>query len=151
MSWDASRNPTEVINLVDEDRTCQDLEDFPIFLLHAVGANLGSSPVICGGQESIEYSQSSVDNEIDTCFKLINGQWKPFTIMNDKRAVAAGVVYQNTLHIFGGLSGEEPQYGNIKTLYRFQTFKTNYSEVKQHYLELYSLCRYKVFNSIQNN
>mgnify|MGYP001165660345 FL=1 len=114
ISWDANRNPTEVINLDGEDGTCQDLEDFPILLSHAVGANLGSSPVICGGQES---NAKSIDNEIDTCFKLINGQWKSFTTMNDKRAVAAGVVYQNTLHIFGGLSGEEPQYGNIKACF----------------------------------
>ena len=117
ISWDANRNPTEVINLDGEDGTCQDLEDFPILLSHAVGANLGSSPVICGGQES---NAKSINNEIDTCFKLIKGnynelQWKPFTTMSDKRAVAAGLVYQNTLHIFGGLSGEEPQYGNIKT------------------------------------
>ena len=114
ISRDANRNPTEVINLDGEDGTCQDLEDFPILLSHAVGANLGSSPVICGGQES---NAKSIDNEIDTCFKLINGQWKSFTTMNDKRAVAAGVVYQNTLHIFGGLSGEEPQYGNIKACF----------------------------------
>ena len=123
MSWDSSRNPTEVINLDDEDVTCRELEDFPILLSDAVGANLGSSPVICGGQNST-YSYG----EIDTCFKLINGNygqklWKPFATMSDKRAVAAGVAYQNTLHVFGGLSGEEPQYGNIKTLTELKLLK----------------------------
>ena len=125
----ADRNPTEVINLDgNEDVTCRDLDDFPIMLSNAVGGNLASSPVICGGQNQSD--TKSIRDEIDTCFKLINGnynqlQWKPFATMSNKRAVAAGVVYQNTLHVFGGLSGEEPQYGNIKTLQRNKTSKTN--------------------------
>ena len=124
MSLYADRNPTEVINLDgNEDVTCRDLEDFPIMLSNAVGGNLASSPVICGGQNQSDTKY--IHDEIDTCFKLINGnynqlQWKPFATMSNKRAVAAGVVYQNTLHIFGGLSGEEPQYGTIKTFKRIK-------------------------------
>ena len=115
-----NRNPTEVINLDgNEDVTCRDLEDFPIMLSNAVGGNLASTPVICGGQN--ESDTKSIHDEIDTCFKLIKGYydhlgWETFATMTNKRAVAAGVVYQNTLHVFGGLSGDEPQYGNIKTL-----------------------------------
>ena len=121
--YDLNRNPTEVINLDDEDVTCRDLEDFPISLDSGIGGNLGSSPVICGGQNKSH--TKSIHDEIDTCFKLIRGhynwlQWEPFTTMSEKRAVAAGVVYQNTLHIFGGLSGEEPQYGTIKTFKRIK-------------------------------
>ena len=122
--YDLNRNnPTEVINLDDEDVTCQDLEDFPISLDSGIGGNLGSSPVICGGQNTSH--TKAIHDEIDTCFKLIRGNynwlhWEPFTTMSEKRAVAAGVVYQNTLHIFGGLSGEEPQYGTIKTFKRIK-------------------------------
>ena len=33
----------------------------------------------------------------------IEGQWQEFATMNENRDCAAGIVYENTLHIFGGI------------------------------------------------
>jgi len=86
---------TEIINLEDEDLTCENLEDFPMKnIIDSVGANLAKSPVICGG--------TNFNDILDTCSRLINGTWETFATMSTGRYAAAGVVHENTLHVFGG-------------------------------------------------
>ena len=88
---------TEVIDLEDSNVICEDLQDFPVELAYAVGANLASTPVICGGFFYDGSHQSS-----DKCFKYGEGGWQHFASMIEKRVSAAGIVYNNALHIFGG-------------------------------------------------
>ena len=86
---------TEIINLEDEDLTCENPEDFPMEnISDSVGANLAKSPVICGGTNFYDI--------LDTCSRLINGTWETFATMSTGRYAAAGVVHENTLHVFGG-------------------------------------------------
>ena len=40
---------SEIINLENEDSSCSDLKDYPFDTSNAVGSNLGSIPVVCGG------------------------------------------------------------------------------------------------------
>ena len=89
---------TEVIDLEDSNVICEDLEDFPLEISGAVGANLASTPIICGGGGFYNGSFHSSDK----CFKYIEGGWQHFATMIERRRLAAGIVYKNALHIFGG-------------------------------------------------
>ena len=60
---------TEIINIENSNVTCQDLEDFPLQTLGAVGSNIGSSPVICGG------------NNKNACYRLESGKWHHFAYL----------------------------------------------------------------------
>ena len=92
-----SGTKTEVIDLEDSNVICEDLEDFPIEISGAVGANLASTPIICGGIFINGSFHSS-----DKCFKYMEGGWQHFATMIERRTWAAGIVYGNALHIFGG-------------------------------------------------
>ena len=63
----------------------------------AVGANLVSKPIICGG-----YFLNGSAHSSDKCFKYMEGGWQHFATMIKRRAYASGIVYDNALHIFGG-------------------------------------------------
>ena len=91
------RKTTEVIDLADSNVKCEVLEDFPMEIQAAVGANLASTPIICGG-----YFYSGSYHSSDKCFKYMEGGWQHFATMIEKRAYTAGIVYNNALHIFGG-------------------------------------------------
>ena len=41
------------------------------------------------------------------CFKLKEGGWEEFATMKTKRASAAGIVFEEKLHIFGGIDGDK--------------------------------------------
>ena len=92
-----STKKTEVIDLEDSNVICNVLEDFPMDIDAAVGATLAITPIICGGKFNNGSSRSS-----DKCFKYAEGGWQNFATMIDRRHYAAGIVYNNVLHIFGG-------------------------------------------------
>jgi hypothetical protein len=95
-----SAKMTEVIDLEDNNVTCKDLEDFSWRYQGAVGANLASMPIICGGH----FSNGS-DHSSEKCFVYIPKfglGWRYFASMIDRRGDAAGIVYENGFHIFGG-------------------------------------------------
>ena len=62
---------TEIINLDQEGVTCQDLEEYPWKIYGALGFNMGSLPVICGGREE----SGPIVNQ---CLRLESGRWQPF-------------------------------------------------------------------------
>ena len=87
---------TEIIDLADEEVSCSNLEDFPVEIFGAVGANLGSVSIICGGGSDDAFA-------LKQCYKLLkNGGWEEFTTMISGRRFAASIVRENTLHVFGG-------------------------------------------------
>ena len=97
------RKTTEVIDLADSNVKCEDLEDFPISIDAAIGANLASTPIICGGLYLTRDNLTiDLDHSSDICFKYMEGAWQQFATMNERRHYAAGIVYDNALHIFGG-------------------------------------------------
>ena len=61
---------TEIINPDNESLTCQDLEDYPLGIEGAVGSNIGSFPVICGGWDGSE--------SVKQCHRLESGRWQHF-------------------------------------------------------------------------
>ena len=83
---------TEIVDVVSGE-TCVDLDDSPLYNRGAVGASLYGTPVICGG---------AYETYFQNCYKFINGGWQEFASMNNKRWLAAGVMYKKTFHVFGG-------------------------------------------------
>ena len=59
-----SGTKTEVIDLEDSNVVCEDLEDFPVDTYGAVGGNLASIPIICGGVVT-----KNSDHTSDKCLK----------------------------------------------------------------------------------
>ena len=87
-----SARKTEVVD-VESGETCADLDDFPVTNKWAVGANLNGTPIVCGGLSS------------HTCYKFTNTGWQEFASMNEKRQHAAGIMFKNKFHVFGGYDG----------------------------------------------
>ena len=69
-----SSRKTEIINLDQEGVTCKDLEEYPLNIYGALGFNMGSMPVICGGRDE----SGPIVNQ---CHRLESGKWKPFAIL----------------------------------------------------------------------
>ena len=92
---DSSARKTEVVDVVNGD-TCADLADFPLPNYGAVGGNILGTPVVCGGYFS---------GYLQTCYKFINNGWQQFASMKEKRGQAAGIIYKNKFHVFGGFDG----------------------------------------------
>ena len=97
-----SATKSEVIDLENSNIVCKDLDDFPMGISDAVGANLASMPIICGGV----FNNGSY-HSADKCFRYVKGEWQHFVTMIDRRRYAAGIVYYNALHIFGGYDSDE--------------------------------------------
>jgi hypothetical protein len=90
----SSATKTEIVDVVSGE-TCADLADFPLPNYGAVSANLDGTPVLCGGRDS-SYTA------YQTCYKFTISGWQEFASMDEKKYGAAGVVYQNKFHVFGG-------------------------------------------------
>ena len=97
---------TEVIDLEDS----QDLHNFPTAITGAVGANLASMPIICGGLLKGYINSSYYSDSSDKCFKYVKGGWQNFVTMMDRRHSAAGIVHNNSFHIFGGYDNYPDSY-----------------------------------------
>ena len=99
---DYSYEKSEIINILNDELTCSDFEDYPNVVEGAVGASLESTPVICGGY-------SVYGKLTDKCYAYIDGKWQEFSTMTEGRAYAAAIVFDESLHIFGG----QGQYGDL--------------------------------------
>ena len=98
-----SGTKAEVIDLENSNVVCKDLDDFPLETYYAVGANLASKPIICGGYLYSNHTSS------DKCFTYKEGVWKHFATMLESpipwkcvHCSAAGIVIDNDFYIFGG-------------------------------------------------
>ena len=87
---------TEIVVLAN-GVSCSDMANFPVELSGAVGANLGGTPVVCGG-----YGNFGSWVYTEKCFRLKNSVWEEFASMKEKRYHAAAVMHNDKLHVFGG-------------------------------------------------
>ena len=92
----SSATKTEIVDVVSGE-TCGDLADFPLANYGAVGANLHQTPVVCGG--------GTTSTDYQRCYKFTDGGWQEFASMKEKRSAAAGVMFRNKFHVFGGWDG----------------------------------------------
>ena len=94
---------TEVMDLKDSNVTCEDLKNFTMEIRGAVGANLASTPIICGGY----FDNYGTHIRSEKCFKYMDGGWQHFATMIERRSYAVGIVYNNAFHIFGGYEHDD--------------------------------------------
>ena len=89
-----STRTTEILD-VPNGLTCSDLAEFPVGVDGAVGANLGGTPVVCGGR--------GFSDLVEKCYRFKNSVWEEFASMKKKRSKAAAVMHNDKLHVFGGV------------------------------------------------
>ena len=66
----SSATKTEIINTDNSSLTCKDLEEYPLQVSGAVGSNMASLPVICGGVKGSTYHTQ--------CYRMESGKWNLF-------------------------------------------------------------------------
>ena len=88
---------TEIVDVAN-GLSCSDLAEFPVKLYSAVGANLGGTPVVCGGRY---FSGLYL---VEKCFRFKNSVWEEYASMKEKRHSAGAVIHNDKLHVFGGHS-----------------------------------------------
>jgi hypothetical protein len=99
-----SSKKTEVIDLEDSEVKCKDLDVFPMEIFLGIGTNLVSMPIICGG---LFYDAFTIEHSSDQCLIYKETGWQHFVTMIDRRIDAAGIVYDNAFHIFGGYDQDD--------------------------------------------
>ena len=77
---------TEMINIDNEVLTshvnCKDLDDYPLKIDGAVGSNMGSFPVLCGGRD--DSGPHGFAGSVNQCHRLESGKWEPFANLTEK-------------------------------------------------------------------
>jgi len=88
---DLSENPSAIPS------SCSGIEDFPVEIRGAIGGNVDSVPLICGGEDT-NYKATN------DCYKLEGKTWRKVTSggLNVEREYAAAIVSDQKLTIFGG-------------------------------------------------
>ena len=75
---------TEIINTDNSGLSCKDLEEYPIQVSGAVGSNLGSMPIICGG--------ASNWTSVNQCHRLESGKWQNFANLTQAYVYITGLL-----------------------------------------------------------
>ena len=67
---------TEVIDIMDETKVCNNLGDFPVLVSWATGGLVNEKPIVCGGQGGTPtYKQGCYIFE-DNAWKLLTKEWE---------------------------------------------------------------------------
>lgn len=109
--YNSPAQASEVIDLKNENFTCDNFANHPINVSSATGAVLGSKVIVCGG-EFIDYDNISEEpspfhfrtNIIDDCYSINQNEAVLFAKMKEKRTGASSIVYDNKLWITGGMN-----------------------------------------------
>ena len=80
-----SSTKTEIINIDNNGLTCKDLEEYPLQIDGAVGFNMGSLPVICGGIVNAGIIP------VIQCYRMESGKWQPFVNLTQKYVFITGL------------------------------------------------------------
>ena len=80
-----SSTKTEIINIDNKGLTCKDLEEYPLQIDGAVGFNMGSLPVICGGIVNVGIVP------VIQCYRMESGKWQPFANLTQKYVFITGL------------------------------------------------------------
>ena len=102
---------SEIINFRKNHINCENIEQYPLDVSGAAGANFESTPVICGGQ----FQQFPFFDNSGHCYAYKDYKWQPFAQMVTPRSYAAAIIYNNSLHIFGGLDPGIQDWNEIKS------------------------------------
>ena len=96
---DGNHQATEVIDLQSNSDVTTSFGQIPSKRWDAVGGLLGSTPILCGGEDYPNY--------YDSCFTMKDSQWTQTHKMTTKRSASASVqINATTLWILGGWNGD---------------------------------------------
>ena len=97
---------TEVIDITDETKKCNNLGDFPVIVKMATGGLVDGKPIVCGGQDATTFKQE--------CYSFEDNAWKLLTSLTEPRSQAGSTVLKGDhLWITGG---ESPSTYNAKRI-----------------------------------
>ena len=89
---------TEVIDITDESKVCNNLGDFPVLVSWATGGLVDEKPIVCGGVDATPTYKKE-------CYILEDNIWKLLTSLNEPRTAASGTILNGDhLWITGGIS-----------------------------------------------
>ena len=88
---------TEVIDLLDETKSCQSLPSYPLKVRGATGKLVNGSPVICGGYDG--------DDHIKDCHILKNNTWSKLANLQEEKGYAGSIAIGDSLWVTGGWNG----------------------------------------------
>jgi len=102
---DISENPSAIPS------SCSWIEDFPVKIKAAIGGNVNSVPLICGGR-------LTNSKAINDCYKLEGKAWRKVTSggLNVKRKSATAIVIDQELTIFGGSDENDDPLTSIEII-----------------------------------
>ena len=86
--YSSSTRKTEIIYIDNGGLICKDFEEYPLQIQGAVGGNMGSVPVICGGSNG-----STMVGTFNQCYRLRSGKWKPFANLVQRFVVMLVLVW----------------------------------------------------------
>ena len=97
---------SEVINLEDENKSCDNLDRYELGVHGATGGVLNGKPIICGGlYEPYEPPRGrGWYEDHDGCYIFEENSWRNFTSLVGKRGIA-GISDNSYLWITGGAKG----------------------------------------------
>ena len=99
---------TEVIDITDETKKCNNLGDFPVLVSWATGGLVDGKPIVCGGQ------YTSTPTYKKECYIFEDDAWKLLTSLNEPRSQAGSTILNGDhLWITGG---ESPSTYNAKRI-----------------------------------
>jgi len=102
---DLSENPSAIPS------SCSGIEDFPVEIRGAIGGNVDSVPLICGGEDT----NYKANND---CFKLVGKTWRKVTSggLNANREWAAAIASDQKLAIFGGIDEKDNRLDSVEII-----------------------------------
>ena len=88
---------TEVIDIIDETKVCNNLGEFPVLVSWATGGLVDEKPIVCGGQDATTFKQE--------CYSFEDSAWKLLTSLTEPRSQAGSTVLNGDhLWITGGIA-----------------------------------------------
>ena len=85
---------TEVIDLLDDTKSCQSLPNYPLKVDYATGKLVNGSPVICGGNDGNDHTKD--------CHILKNNTWSILANLQEGKSSAGSIAIGDSLWVTGG-------------------------------------------------
>ena len=99
---------SEVIDMTNENYTCNNFAHLPVNVSRATGGVLGTNVIVCGG-EFFDLTKPQSDMFlpikpiiVEDCYMINHEEAVLFVKMKEKRSSASSIVYDNKLWITGG-------------------------------------------------
>ena len=108
--YNSHAQTSEVIDMTNENYTCNNFAHLPVNVSRATGGVLGTNVIVCGGQ-FFDFTKPELDMFlpvkpiiVEDCYMINQEEAVLFVKMKEKRSGASSIVYDNKLWITGGIN-----------------------------------------------